>query len=241
MKKTCLLSLSFHLLFGVIKGQNQSNVVQHFTNTIVNRKALVEHYTGHKCGNCPAATDTSEYLENLHFGDVTIINVHAGFFANVNTTTYPTDFRTQVGNDWDSSFGISAAGNPNGLVNRAGYGTGGFIKAYSTWESEVSGIITQPAIAEISISPNYNLSNRLLSTDIKTKFFGASNANYKLIAVLTEDGVIAEQLDYRMPSGSQLITTYVHNNVLRESMFGSWGILLNTTPIDLNYIFIKYI
>ena len=98
-----------------------------------NRKVLVEDYTGHKCGNCPAAADTLKYLTKKYPGQVIALAIHAGFFANINTTTYPTDFRNSTGTAYDNQFGVSLAGNPNGLINRAGFGTGGFIKAYSTW------------------------------------------------------------------------------------------------------------
>ena len=208
-------------------------------SNVVTRKVLLENYGGAKCGNCPAANDTAEYIGNLYFGNVEIINVHAGFFA-VPNANYPTDFRTQMGNDWDDFFGISLSGNPNGMVNRKDYSVN-HIKPFASWLTEISGFIGQSAIAEISVSHTYNPGNRLLDADIKTKFLGPSSANYKLIVALTENGVVATQLDYRLPSGSQINTNYIHNYVLRESFFGSWGSLLNTMPVATNDSVIKTI
>ena len=100
------------------------------TPGIVYRKVLIEDYTGHKCGYCPPAGDTLAYLEKKYTGKIIPLAIHAGQFANINLT-YPTDFRTTVGNAYDTEFGNSMAGNPNGLINRIGFGTGSFIKSYT--------------------------------------------------------------------------------------------------------------
>lgn len=218
----CLMILALNSAF--CQNFNKSNFVI--------RKVLLENYGGVRNGNCPAANDTAIYIKNFYPNEVSVINVHAGFFAIPNAI-YPTDFRTQVGNDWDDFFGISLAGNPNGMINRKDFATN-HIKSYSSWQTEVAGFIGQQAIAEISITYNYNTGSRLLDAGVKTKFLGTSNANYKLICVLTENGIIDKQLDYRLPSGNQINGAYVHNHVLRESFFGSWGSLLNTMPVVVN-------
>ena len=99
---------------------------------IGNRKVFVEDYTGHKCGNCPAAADTLKYLTKKYPGQVVALAIHAGFFANINAT-YPTDLRNPTSTAYDNTFGVSLAGNPNGLINRSGFGSANFIKAYTTW------------------------------------------------------------------------------------------------------------
>lgn len=188
-----------------------------------NRKVLVEDYTGHKCGNCPAAADTLKYLAKKYPGQVIGLAIHAGFFANINTSSYPTDLRNPVSTAYDNLFGISSAGNPNGLVNRSGYGTGGFIKAYSTWEGEVAQMLSRPAKFEIKIRNNFTASNNNLNSSIIVKSLTNNAGIYKLVVLLSEDSIIAEQLDYRLPSGSQLIPNYEFNHVLREAVNSTWG------------------
>ncbi|MCE3259577.1 MAG: outer membrane protein Omp28, partial [Bacteroidetes bacterium] len=88
------------------------------------RKVLIEDYTGHQCGNCPNAAVVAESLHEKYGDKVVIIAVHAGFFARTNATEFPTSYTCQVGNDWDSKnggFGVSAAGNPNGMINRKNF------------------------------------------------------------------------------------------------------------------------
>jgi hypothetical protein len=131
-----------------------------------NRKVFVEDYTGHKCGNCPAAADTLKYInKKISRYKLLPLAIHAGFFANINAS-YPTDLRNPVSTAYDNVFGVSSAGNPNGLINRGGFGTGGFIKAYSTWEGEVAQMLSRPAKFEIKIRNTFTTSNNNLNTSM---------------------------------------------------------------------------
>jgi len=187
-----------------------------------NRKVFVEDYTGHKCGNCPAAADTLNYLTKKYPGQIVALAIHAGFFATTNPS-YPTDFRNAVGNAYDTQFGISNAGNPNGLINRAGFGSGSFIKAYTTWEGEVAQMLSRPAKFEIKIKNNFITSSNNLNTNITVRSLSNNSGMYKLVVLLSEDSIIAEQLDYRLPSGSQLISNYEFKHVLRDAINSTWG------------------
>ena len=204
-----------------------------------NRKVLVEDYTGHKCGNCPTAADVLKTLEGKYPGKIIPLAIHAGFFATTNPT-YPTDFRNTVGNAYDSQFGISTAGNPNGLVNRVGYGTGSFIKAYTVWESYVSQMLSKVANFEIRIKNTYDTTSRNLNTDITVKSMGYNNGAYKLVVLLTEDSIVAEQIDYRLPNGSQFIPDYEFNHVLRGAINSEWGdAIFYTKAANLNDSVVK--
>lgn len=66
-------------------------------------KVLLEDYTGHTCGNCPRAAEKAEELKTLYKDSLIVIAVHAGSFANP-TSSYPNDYRTNVGTDWDNFF-----------------------------------------------------------------------------------------------------------------------------------------
>lgn len=204
-----------------------------------NRKVLVEDYTGHKCGNCPAAAEVLTLLEEKYPGKIIPLAIHAGFFATTNST-YPTDFRNTAGNAYDSQFGISAAGNPNGLINRVGFGTGSFIKAYTVWESQVSQMLNKMANFELKIKNTYDTTSRNLNTAITVKSLGYNNGAYKLVVLLTEDSIIAEQIDYRLPSGSQFIPDYKFNHVLREAINSEWGdAIFYTKAANLNDSIVK--
>jgi hypothetical protein len=209
-------------------------------SSVIYKKVLVEDYTGHKCGNCPVAAEVLTGLDTSanYKGKIIPLAIHAGFFA-ATSAAYPTDFRNTAGNAYDSQFGISSAGNPNGLVNRVGYGTGGFIKAYSVWGSEVAQQITQAAKFQIKIKNTFNTGSNSLSTDITVKSLASNSGTYKLVVLLTEDSIIAEQLDYRLPAGSQLISNYKFNHVLRGAINSEWGDAIFTTAASANDSVVK--
>ena len=185
--------------------------------TIIYRKALVEDYTGHKCGNCPAAAQQLMTLEGTYPNKIVPVAVHAGFFAKV-SATYPTDFQTPEGDAYDFTFGNSAAGNPNGLINRVGFGTGSFIKQWSSWGGEVATQTAIPAIFQINIKNVFNTTSSTLTTSVTVKALASNTGTYKLVVLLTEDSIIKEQLDYSLPVGSQFITNYRFNHVLRGAI-----------------------
>lgn len=207
-------------------------------SNVIYRKALVEDYTGHKCGNCPAAAITLSSLESSFSGKIVPMAVHAGFFAYTNAT-YTTNFQTTAGDAYDTQFGNSVAGNPNGLVNRVGYGTGGFIKAYTVWGSEVSTIVTQAAKFQIRIKNTFNTGTSKLTSEVIVKSLANNTGQYKLVLLLTENNIIAEQLDYSLPVGAQFITNYNFNHVLRGAINSEWGDAVFTTSANLNDSVVK--
>lgn len=210
-------------------------------STIIYRKVFVEDYTGHKCGNCPAAADELKNLETQYPGKIVPLAIHAGFFANINAS-YPTDFRTSVGTAYDTQFGVGTAGNPNGLINRVGYGSGSFIKAYSSWGGEIAQMISQVAKFQIKIKNVFNTGTNSLNTDITVKSLTTNSGTYKLVVLLSEDSVIAEQLDYRIavpPAPSQKVTNYEFNHLLRGAVNSDWGDAVFTTGAALNDSIVK--
>jgi hypothetical protein len=205
---------------------------------IVYRKVLVEDYTGHKCGNCPAAGRELKRLDSVYSGKIVPIAIHAGFYANVtpgSTPPYPTDFKTTSGTDYDNAFGNSAAGNPNGLVNRVSFGLASFIKQWSSWETSVATMDTIKADFKIEIANSYNIvSNQLTTTVTATALNYKTTANYNLVVLLTEDSIVAEQIDYSLPAGQQYVSNYTFNHVLRTAINSSWGDPLFTGAVSTN-------
>jgi hypothetical protein len=189
---------------------------------ILYRKVLIEDYTGHKCGNCPAAADDLHRIDSIYEGKVIAMAVHAGGFAGTNPL-YPTNFMTPDGDIFDNTFGISTAGNPNGLVNRKGWGSSDFISGWTTWETKAVPFMSEEADFKISINNTFNSGANQVTSAVTVKANKAVSGTYNLSVVLVEDSIIAEQLDYRLPSGQQRITNYVFMHVLRGSLNTTWG------------------
>lgn len=230
-KKITLFSLlvAIGLFFSTcdyVKYQPAPRIPFTFKPGVVYRKVLVEDYTGHKCGNCPRAAEALAALEASTFDGFQIvpIAVHAGSYANVNPPTFPTNFTSAAGTAWDTQFNISlGAGNPNGMVNRVDYGKSNFIKAYSTWGPTSSAMDTTPAKFQITISNLYDTASKKLTTTVTSKALKSLSGTFNLTVVLTEDSIIAEQEDYSLPVGHQIISNYVFNHVLRGAINSTWG------------------
>jgi len=199
----------------LVTQSNTGNTVTH------QRKVLVEDYTGHRCGNCPAAALVAEQLEKDNKGKVFVVAVHAGFFSNTNAS-YPTSYTTTAGNEWDgaSGFDVSKSGNPNGMVNRKAY-DGSLLQKETKWPSSVAQALTDTCFLTLSMDKNYDEANRKLSISVKSKFIREYPRATKVSVILLEDSIIGPHLDYsKSPS---YIPDYVFMHMLRGSLNGAWG------------------
>ena len=64
----------------------------------IDRKILIEDFTGHKCQNCPDAAAEIHNIQNTFPNQVVAIAIHAGYFSEPNPPQAPyltTDFRTE--------------------------------------------------------------------------------------------------------------------------------------------------
>jgi hypothetical protein len=240
MKKLIFIGTLF-LMFGIVSCDKINNPIQSpqqgngDTNIFV-RKVLLEDYTGHYCGNCPSATAVAENLEEQHHGKLILISVHAGHFAKLYPPLYITSSTCTAGNDWDGTqgFGISAIGNPNGMVNRKNYNGLGLILGKSQWPSVVSTALTDTYILGLELKTSFNESTRMLNTNVKANFKTAYNNQVKISVVLVEDSIISEQKNYDLAPASDYVPNYLFMDMLRAGINGSWGTTLKDVPILAN-------
>lgn len=193
------------------------------------KKTLLEDYTGHKCGNCPAAAILAASLSAQYQSSLVVVAIHAGFFAKT-SATFPTSYTCAAGNDWDatSGFGVSSIGNPNGMVNRKVYP--GFALVHKdTWGTTVSLAQADPFVVKMNLSSAYDKTARALNVETKLTFLQAYPNNTKLQLLLMEDSLVSDQLDYS--KNPDHIEDYEFEHVLRTAINGSWGEVAKSTPI----------
>jgi len=193
------------------------------------KKVLLEDYTGHKCGNCPAAAVLAESLKAIHKDTLVIIAIHAGFFAKT-SLLFPDSYTTTVGNDWDGTagFNVSNTGNPNGMVNRKVHP--GFTLVHKdTWATTVSMAKKDTFNVKLELKSMYDKAARALNIETKLTFLTSYPNNVKLNLVLTEDSIIGAQLDYSQ--NPDHIEHYHFEHMLRDAVNGSWGEIAKTAPI----------
>ena len=188
------------------------------------KNVLIEDYTGHGCPNCPAAADIAHDLQGVYGERVVIVGVHAGFFAtpDIFGQEFDADYTTQAGNTWDTYFGISQVGNPNGMIDRVELSPGDYVVTPTNWGAKVSDQLTKDFLAKITITNDFNAGTRKLGTTVQAEFQTSLIGNYALIACITQDSIISAQKDNRV-GGEGVVEDYHHMHVLRGSMNGDWG------------------
>lgn len=183
------------------------------------RIVLVEDFTGHQCGNCPRASEAVEVITDTYQDQVAVVAIHCGFFARTDNK-YRTDYTTTVGNSIDSYFGASAAGLPQGMVNRKEI-AGSRLLSHTRWINEVAADLAQDPQVYLNISNTFDPTTRELSCQVSMEYLQDLPEGYQLSVFLTESGIVSIQKDYQ--ATPQDIENYTHKHVFRASLNGVWG------------------
>lgn len=209
-------------------------------NHIVEKRVLLEDYTGISCGTCPPAGDEAENLEALYGTKVVALTVHAGFLAIPSSPPLDYDFRTTVGTDYNTTFGISQ--NPTGMVNRADT-AGSPLLSYSIWGARIASLLSSPQDVDIEIKNNFNSTSRQLNVTVISRFLNPMSGFYKLVVLMKEDSVIkAQKNDDPSFSPTFIENPYYHRHVLRGAINGNstgWGDTLVVSSINAGDSIVK--
>ncbi len=191
------------------------------------RKVLLEDFTGFRCGNCPEAGHLGEQLVDLYNGQVIMISLHAGPLS-VPTPIRKYDFRTPETKELGTFYNLTAT--PYGMVNRGIYNNQTLL-APSSWGGYVAEQLLKEAVVKIGLTGSYNQLSREISLDVKLDYIKESSVNQFLAVYIIEDSVVQYQQDDRQyPNINDL--DFVHNNVMRGSINGTWGLMIGQVPIN---------
>lgn len=197
------------------------------------KQILIEEYTGHECGNCPRGDEEMELLKSLYCDHIIPVSIHAGFFADVNSSgKYTYDYRTQTGNELDEYFNASVS-VPAALINRKQTG-GDYTYSYTQWAGIVEEMLQEKPVMDINLELSYNISSREMTADIDVVFIASMNENLMLSVYFVEDSLKSWQKDYSLPTGQQDIEFYSHNHVLRDAVNSVWGESIVNGQVDAN-------
>mgnify|MGYP003705987371 CR=1 FL=1 len=186
------------------------------------KRVLVEDFTAHQCGNCPAAAIIAEDIAENYEGLVSVMAIHAGNLAGTDDNYFDTDWTTEEGTVfWDQ---LDFQANPVGRVNRVN-GVGSFW-APAQWEEKV--------IEELAGSPSIGLqhayewapANGLLNLHLHGTFYEDVNGPIQIAWLILESHIFDYQLDYA--SNPEVVEDYEFNHVLRGSVQGAVGVGFGT-------------
>ncbi len=193
------------------------------------KKVLLEEYTGHKCPNCPEATEEAHNLKGIYGEQVVLLAIHAGPLAHADASgLYTADFTTETGNTLFSVYdpGYVPCGNVNRTSNKAEFST--------TWQGKIEDILDEPQEANIVLETTFNDQTLALDVKVDVEFLVDLTGNYNLCFYILESGIIAPQL-----SDTGDIPDYQHEHMLKGSYSGAWGFEISSGDIIAGEIITK--
>lgn len=174
------------------------------------KTVLLEDFTGQNCVNCPAAHEVMELLSEQYGDRLICVSVHAGELAiPVERTRFEAGYiglRTAEGDAYNNAAGVGHW--PMGSVD-----FGSAIDP-DQWGSAVRQQLELDPAAHIELSATVADGKVKISSELTplTDFKG------KYLVWIVESDIVTVQ---RGESGLKL--DYVHNNVFRAAVNGTWG------------------
>lgn len=181
------------------------------------KRVVIEDFTAHQCGNCPAAALTAEQISDANSGLVSVLAIHAGDLANTDDEYFDTDWTTTEGDIfWDQ---LDFQANPLGRVNRVN-GNGAFW-APAQWNDKVNEELTKPAPVGLQAEHSWEASNGQLHMHVHGTFYEEVEGPIQLSWLILESNIVDYQLDY--DSDPAVVPNYEFDHVLRGSVNGALG------------------
>ena len=179
----------------------------------IQKKTLIETFTGQTCGNCPAA---HSFLEKALVGNedkFVVISHHSGYQPDAFTMAEDVDFT------W--FYNSSSLYAPAIMFDRAPYADG---LASIVFEGNDSKLVnnamkvfpTKEPFISIQLNNKFDASTRQGTLEVEVyTFVNPTEAEHRLNLHLVQDDMVATQ--------SGMGSNYVHHHVFRGCLNGTWG------------------
>jgi hypothetical protein len=222
--------LKILLLFAIVTGFYSCDIIAEdevFENVQIpdnngtkkSRKAYLEYFTGHLCGNCPEKGSSQiSNLKNFYGDKLIYLSVHTGFFARFSpaASKYFYDFKSSTGDALEQKYQIAQQGTPVGMVNRI-FNANNRAFSPTDWAQKIQSVIEDSVDFEFVVEQKSSTAGTI-TIDYKIKTQSQMNG-FETFSYLVEDSIINWQKDYQLTS--QDVETYVHRFVLRDQLGSS--------------------
>lgn len=204
------------------------------STTPENKNVVLEEFTGIYCTYCPDGHRIANDLADANQGDVVLINIHTGSFANPNSGD--PDFTTSYGAAIAGQTGLT--GYPAGSVNRSNFSSQGWSQgsgtamSRSSWGNAASSVLGESSPVNTAVLATYDATNGTIEIDVEVYYTGNANMpTNKLNVAILQNNVEGPQTGAAnfypqmvLPNGN-----YNHQHMLRDMVTGQWGDDINTT------------
>lgn len=187
-----------------------------------NRVALLEDFTGVRCGYCPDGHVRAKAVADANPGKFIIMAVHAGPYAS--PATGWADFTTAYGSQLVTQAKVS--GYPAGTISRMLCSTlgvtpqisGGYAMSRGSWATAASKVMAMPAPVNIGAKATFDAGSRILTVKVDLYYTSEETAQNNLNVVLLQDHLFSKQ-----SGGTPDANNYEQNHVVRDFLTGQWG------------------
>lgn len=227
MKKFVFILIAFALIFSSCDKEKDTvtptpTPTPQFQPTVVKtdprpKNAIIENYTGVKCGYCPEGHTILQGLLDANPGRVFGVACHPQN-GNYNSP-YGTDEdlrRTFLNAFWTGSF-AGYLGMPTAMIGRRVWTDGNRSQSRSKWENYADIIMAESSPVNVGVTSK--LVGDTLIVNVEIYYTDSVSDNHTLYCYLTESNIVTQQSGYG--------TGYVHKRVFRESFSAQWGDALN--------------
>ena len=193
------------------------------------KNVLVEEFTGHLCGFCPASTKLVNALDSTLGERMVTISIHAGTLAAVSAPPFDADYNTIPGNLYWGQ--LNGGFNPCARIDRLG-GASNFVWLDADNPDSWRDIIqTQKNInpsAAIQLNADFVKEDNVINIHTATQFQTDLNGNYQLVVLIVESDIISPQEDYDQTPPE--VEDYHHKHVLRAAVTEAMGNTIASNP-----------
>ncbi|MCW9037338.1 T9SS type A sorting domain-containing protein [Altibacter sp.] len=196
------------------------------STTPENKKVVLEEFTGIHCVFCPQGHAIAQAIQDNNPGDVFLINIHTGSFAN--PSAGEPDFRTPFGSAIAAQSGL--IGYPAGTVNRHIFPgqsqSGGNDTAMSRnqWTSAANATLGLGSYVNVGVEASIDVQTNVLTVHVEAYYTGNSPQATNLLNVaLLQNNTLGPQ------TGGGMGDQYVHQHRLVHLITGQWGVSISPT------------
>ena len=193
---------------------------QTLTDTLPhNKNAVLEEFTAVRCYYCPSGHALLDSIRDEHPGRIIPLAMYPSNVTGTLTVPYtgsPDLRRTFVNAFFTIPFvHDSIRFFPGAFVNRRQWKPLRREQSRETWRQHTDTILHEKSPLNIGIASVYQQASSTLAVDVEVYLTDTVNSACTLYVVLTEDSIVAEQLNGGVG--------YIHNHVFREALTLQWG------------------
>ncbi len=189
----------------------------------MNKVAVLEDFTGVRCGYCPDGHLRAKAIADLNPGKFLIIANHSGGYANPSAGWM--NFVTTEGTSINADAKIP--GYPAGTISRMANtaigtaqmtGGGPNVMGRGEWTKGATAVMAMPSSVNIGAKAVFNSATKMLTVSGDLYFTSEETVTNNINIMLLQDHIFSKQ-----SGGTPDPNNYEQNNVLRQSLTGTWG------------------